>query len=293
MTGREQKGGQSVYIQYRMDFLTFPIRSDRLTMTAAVTDRVFKTKSAFQEIEIVETDVFGKALLLDGHIQLTEFDEAAYHESLVQIPLLSLSSPKSALVVGGGDGGVIRELCRCPDLEQIDMVEIDEEVVKASIQHLPGLSAGAFSDPRVHLHIADAFPFVKKAQNAYDLIVVDSTDTYEEEDGALSEALFTNEFYRDCLNALKPGDIVVTQADNPVFCPYSLEAVESAFKEVFPHGGSYTGLVPSFGGYSAFCWGGTLTGLASDWPAGRSESLGLKYLNQETYRLAFSSLKFS
>lgn len=261
-------------------------------MTAAVTKRLFKTKTEFQEIEIVETDAFGRALLLDGHIQLTEFDEAAYHESLVQIPLLNLTEPKSALVVGGGDGGVVRELCRCSSLTRIDMVEIDGGVVQASREWLPSVSAGAFDDPRVNLHIADAFPFVKQAEAAYDLIVVDSTDTYEEEDGAISEALFTAEFYRDCRRALKPGGLVVTQADNPVFCPYSLEAIQSAFAEAFRHSGSYIGLVPSFGGVSAYCWGGELTSLAEEWPSTAYAPDGLKHLDGDSYRFAFSRLRF-
>ena len=113
-----------------MPHLDFPVRGDRLSMSVRIRDRVFQRITEFQHIEIVDTDVFGKVLLLDGHIQLTEFDERAYHEALVQVPLLSLATPRSALVIGGGDGGVVREICRHASIEQIDMVEIDAGVVR-------------------------------------------------------------------------------------------------------------------------------------------------------------------
>src|SRR5437016_3483304 len=112
-----------------MESITIPIRGDKLAMLVAVTDRVHRRKTRFQEIDIVDTEVFGRMLLLDGHVQLCTFDEHAYHEALVQIPMLSLEDPKRALVVGGGDGGVIRELCRHRGLEAIDMVEIDQGVI--------------------------------------------------------------------------------------------------------------------------------------------------------------------
>lgn len=275
-----------------MDRLTYPIRGRKMEVSLAVERVLADVKSPFQRIEIVETDVFGRALLLDRHIQLTEFDEAAYHECLVQIPLLNLPNAESALIIGGGDGGALRKLTRCPSLTQIDMVEIDGLVIETCRQHLPGLSAGGFDDPRLNLHIADAFPFVKEHPASYDLIIADSTDTYEGEDGAISEALFTETFYRDCLAALKPGGLVVTQADNPVICPYSVDAIVDEFKKVFPQVGSYNGLVPSFGGYSAFVWGGNGAMLSPTWPRG-AHNQTFKYLNESTYNLAFTPLRFS
>lgn len=272
--------------------LTFPIRSDKLSMSVSATSHLASVRSEFQQIDVYETDVFGRVLLLDGHVQLAEFDERAYHEALVWIPLLNVPDPKSALVVGGGDGGVIRELCKHPALERIDMVEIDSEVVRVSREFLPAVSDGAFEDPRVQLHIADAFEFVRNAKQSYDLIVIDCTDVYEEEDGELSERLFTTEFYQDVLARLSPNGMAVTQGDNPVFCPYSLEEISTLFGSVFPNIGSYWALVPSFGGVSAFCWGSRSTNLAADipsiWP-----SVGLQYLHPTTYRFAQSELPFA
>jgi spermidine synthase len=262
-------------------------------MSFSITKTVFDAKTEFQQVTIVESEVFGKTLLLDGHIQLTDFDERAYHEALVQIPALNLPQLKSALVIGGGDGGVIRELCRHDGIEHIDMVEIDRGVVEACKQHMPNLSGGAFNDSRVHLHITDAFPFVKNAQREYDLIVVDSTDTYEDEEGEISEMLWTEGFYGDLLRLLSPGGIVVTQADNHVYCPYSSEEVLDLFGKVFDTKGFYYALVPSFGGYSGFVWGSKGTQPTEIWRADFGTDLDLRYLNARTYNLAFTELQFS
>ncbi len=270
------------------EFLKFPIRSDKLAVQVQASHHLLHRKTEFQTIDIYETETFGRILLLDGHVQLAEFDEHAYHEALVQIPLMAVPNPASALVVGGGDGGVIRELCRNQSLSRIDMVEIDRGVIEASQEFLPGLSAGAFADPRVHVYVEDAFPFVKDSQDRYDLIVVDSTDTYEEEEGALSEMLFTAEFYNDCKRILTPGGFVVTQADNPVFCPYSLASIVQLFQTVFPKLGSYQALVPSFGGFSAFVWGSTGVEAQTTFRA----LDGWHYLNPTTYDLAFAQLRF-
>ena len=267
--------------------LVFPIRGDKISLNVQVREHLFSGRSEFQQIDIYDSEVFGRMLLLDGHIQLTEFDEHAYHESLVQIPLMGLESPRSALVVGGGDGGVVRELCRSSSLERIDLVEIDRMVIEAVSAHMPSLPEGCFSDPRVTVHVADAFAFVKSAVGVYDLIVVDSTDTYEGETGALSEMLFTSEFYSDCRSLLAPRGLIVTQADNLVFCPYSMKAIVDLFGSVFPVTGTYQGLVPSFGGYSGFVWGSVGGSLPSDYRPG-----AFRYLTPEVYGFAFSRLGF-
>ncbi|CAN5436102.1 polyamine aminopropyltransferase [soil metagenome] len=268
-----------------------PIRGDRLSMNVGVREHLVSRTTEFQTIDVYETEILGRALLLDGHIQLTTFDERAYHECLVQIPMLSLPNARRALVIGGGDGGVLRELVKWPNLERIDMVEIDRGVIEVSQDHLPSVSDGAFENPRVNLTIGDAFEFVKTATEPYDLVVSDSTDVYEGEEGNLSEMLFTEGFYRDIRRLLAPGGIVVTQADNSVFCPYSLEAISAEFGRVFPFVGSYFGLVPSFGGYSGFCFASEETRLRQDFqpPA----YLDLVYLNETTYQLALNPPKFS
>lgn len=273
-------------------FLTMPIRSDKLTVTLKIRSVAHQSVTPFQEVTIADTEVFGRALLLDGHIQLTEFDERAYHECLVQIPLLSVAQPRRALIVGGGDGGVLREVVRHAAIERVDMVEIDEGVIAACREHLPFLASGAFDDPRLRLTIGDAFGYVKSAIGPYDLIVVDATDRYEDETGALSENLFTKAFYEDLLRLLAPDGFVVSQADNNVICPEMTEAALSEFRAVFPRSGFYQGLVPSFGGYSGFIWGSRGAAPKFEYEAERFRALGLAHLSQGVLALALDPPRF-
>jgi spermidine synthase len=157
-------------------------------------------------------------------------------------------------------------------------------VIDACREHLPSLSAGAFDDPRLQVHIADAFPFVQAEHEPYDLIVLDSTDTYEEESGEISEMLFTRGFYQDCLRLLSADGMAVTQADNLVFCPYSLAAIRAEYAAVFPRVGSYQAIVPAFGGFSGYCWASRGAGPAPSMPP---TDLHLRYLNPATWSYAF------
>lgn len=262
-------------------------------MRVQIREVLAEVRTPFQNIRIVDTECFGKILLLDGHVQLASLDERAYHEALVHIPLLSLNEPKRALVVGGGDGGVLRELVKHESLQTIDMVEIDVEVVETCLRHLPELSNGAFEDPRVSLHIADAFGFMKEVGEPYDFMVLDITDVYEGEDGALSEQLFTREFYDDCRQALKPDGMLVTQADNHVFCPYSMEGIFAALQPHFERLGFFQALVPSFGGYSAYVWASQKTSVEMEFPKMKAARLDLAYLSETTWRLAGEKLPFA
>lgn len=269
--------------------LYIPTRSDKLGLQVEVRSTVVDRQTEFQRVQVVDTTTLGRVLLLDGHVQLSEIDEHAYHESLVHIPLCSVAAPRRALVVGGGDGGVLREVCRHGSIEQVDMVEIDPGVIDVCREAMPFVSAGSFDDRRVRLHIGDAFAFVKAATEPYDLIVVDCTDVYEEEDEALSMDLFTPEFYADLKRLLAPGGFVVSQADNLVFCPYSTDGAVAKFRSVFRNVGTYWCLVPSFGGFSGFVWGSD-TAMVS--PEYRCDLSGLRYLDETTYSLAMREVPF-
>lgn len=271
--------------------LDFPIRSDKLRMVTEITETLCDVMSSYQRIEVVETPCLGRMLLLDRHVQLAQVDEAAYHEALVLIPLLSIQNPKRALVIGGGDGGVLRELCRSESLQEIYMLEIDDEVVTQCRLHLPDLSNGAFEDPRVRLVIGDAFQEIKRLEGQFDLIITDVTDVYEEEDESLSERIFTLDFYRDLNDRLTEGGFVVTQADNTLFCPYSLEGILTDFSQAFSAVGSYWSVIPSFGGLSGFAWGSRSATLAKSMP--ESAPKGMKYLNSATWNLAQIDLPFA
>lgn len=270
--------------------LTFPIRSTKLSMNVEVRSHLAHRTTPFQVIDVYDTFAFGKVLFLDGHVQLSELDEHAYHESLVHIPLLNVGpSARRALVVGGGDGGVLRELVKHP-LEAIHMVEIDQGVIDVCREQMPEVSGGAFDDPRVEVFVEDAFPFVKQAEGEYDLIVMDSTDVYEEEEGGLSQQLWTPDFYTDLSRLLAHGGFLVTQADNLLFCPYSLNGVLHTFSQVFPTTGSYWASVPSFGGYSGYAWASKGSRLASALPV---TGLPLRYLDATTYAMATQPLPFA
>lgn len=271
------------------DTLSYPIRSDKFRYEVKIKSVLHRSQTEFQTIEIFDTECFGRMLLLDGHIQLAELDERAYHECLVHIPLLSIENPKRALVIGGGDGGVLRELLKHAGLE-IDMVEIDSGVIDAARAQLPFLNEGCFESPRVNLYLQDAFPFVKdRTKGPYDLIVMDSTDTYEGEEGEISAMLFTQEFFRDCAALLSKDGFLVTQADNPIFCPYSLKEISAHYGAVLPKVGSYCANVPSFGGASAYCWASNAAEINTVWI---ENDLELQYLNRTTHMLAFQDLPF-
>lgn len=249
-------------------------------------------RSEFQQIEIFQTPAFGKALLLDRHIQLTELDERAYHESLAQVPLLNACHARRVLVVGGGDGGVLREVLKHPSVQHVDLVEIDREVIELCRRHMPFLNKGAFEDPRTKVSVRDAFDFVQEDHAPYDLVVVDATDFYEGEDGAISEQLFTEPFYRRLSELLSEQGIVVTQADNHIFCPYSLESIRAKFKSAFPTVGAYFAVVPSFGGFSAFCWGSKGRSMSDKWPCPTGAGVELAYLNEHSYNFGQTHLPF-
>ncbi|ARU41646.1 hypothetical protein CCB80_11040 [Armatimonadetes bacterium Uphvl-Ar1] len=273
-----------------MQHLTFPIRSDKVTMTVAISEHIVSATSPFQTIDIYQSTELGRMLFLDGHVQLAEFDEHAYHESFAHIPLSGMDKPQSALIVGGGDGALLRELCRHESFTTIHMVEIDEMVVDTCQTHYPELNNGAFQDPRATIFFEDAFAFVKNPPQKYDAIYIDATDVYEEEDGSLSEQLFTETFYQDCAKALTENGICVTQADNPVYCPYSAGPILTQFEKAFGKAGFYWCQVPSFGGYSGFVWGSP--NHHPDPVRKLSANLQLKYLNDLNYALALSPIPF-
>ena len=274
-------------------FLEYPIRGDRFAHRVAVQEHVASFTSPFQTIDLVRSDAFGQMLLLDGHIQLTELDEGLYHAGLVNVPLANLAAPRRALVIGGGDGGAIRQLMTDISLEQVEMVEIDEGVINVTKENWPALAGNAWDDPRLHLTIGDAFPYVKETQNQYDLVVVDSTDTYEDEEGELSEALFTAAFYRDLARILNPGGLVVTQSDNALFCPYGRENTVAQLGEVFPVVQTYHLAIPSFGGPSAYVvasHGVRLANRAED--VRRPDQLAQAGIASAIYDAAFAELPY-
>ncbi len=199
-------------------------------------------ESQFQKIDILETTHHGRMLLLDGIIMTTEFDEAGYHEMISHVALFAHKNPRRVLVVGGGDGGTVREVLRHPSVEEVHMCEIDRRVVEVCEEHMPAL-AGRLRDPRVELIYKDGVAWVEDHPDTYDAILVDSTDPV-----GIAENLFKYPFYESCHKALKEDGILVTQAENPLLHGSIIRDLISHGKKLFPiHRYFYTA-VPTYPG---------------------------------------------
>ena len=196
--------------------------------TIEVKECLCSRQSKFQKIEIFETVKLGRLLLLDGIIQLTDSDEFVYHEMLANLPFYAhVGVPRRALVIGGGDGGVLRELGRHPELEKIDICEIDAEVIAAAKEFLPRTACG-YDDPRVTVFVADGSEFIREHKGEYDLVIVDSTDP-----GGPGEPLFGAEFYANLNKALRPGGVIATQSESPFLLPEVVRNLNVAAKRNF------------------------------------------------------------
>lgn len=203
-------------------------------------------------IGLYQSAALGRVLTLDGVVQTTEADEFVYHEMLTHVPLFAHGLAKRVLVVGGGDGGMLREIVKHKEVEKITLVEIDKNVVDFSKEHLPKLSDGAFDDERVEVAIEDGARYVSRfKRKTFDVIIVDSTDPQ-----GPGETLYTSEFYQNCKERLGKGGILVTQNGVPFFQPDELKQTMAAFKKLFEDWTAYTAAVPTYyGGLMAFGWG--------------------------------------
>ncbi len=180
-------------------------------MSIRVDKQLHSEQSEYQRIDVFESEEFGRFLTLDGIMMLTEKDEFIYHEMITHVAMASNPDIRNVLVIGAGDGGTVRELTRYDSLANIDMVEIDERVVEVSREYLPK-TACRLDDPRVHIFYDDGLRFVRRHENEYDLIIVDSTDPF-----GPGEGLFTSEFYGNCFNALTENGILVNQHESPYY----------------------------------------------------------------------------
>lgn len=213
--------------------VNFSIKVDR---------QIYSGRSEFQRIDVFESDEFGRFLTLDGYMMLTEKDEFIYHEMITHVPMAVHPNVRDVLVIGAGDGGVIRELARYDGIQHIDLVEIDELVVEVCKRYLPK-TACRLDDPRVHAHYEDGVRFVRSCENQYDLIIVDSTDPF-----GPGEGLFTKEFYGSCYKALREDGIMVNQHESP-FYKEDAAAMQQAHRRIaqsFPVCRVYQAHIPTY-----------------------------------------------
>ena len=214
-------------------------------------DRVlFDSKTEQQKLIIFENAQFGRVMMLDGATQLATKDEFTYHEMMAHVPLFAHGRAKKALIVGGGDGGVLREALKHHELEQVTLCEIDSSVIDLCRQYLPEVSAGAYDDPRAKIVIADGAEFLAGTEERFDVIMVNSTDPI-----GPGVVLFTREFYADCRRAMKKGGILVTQNGLPFLQGPQLKQSVDYFRELFDDAFAYLATTPSFvGGPLSFGW---------------------------------------
>ena len=214
-------------------------------------DRVlFDSETEHQHLVIFENADFGRVMMLDGVVQLSTRDEFVYHEMMAHVPLFAHGKAKRVLIVGGGDGGVLREVLKHPEVKSATLCEIDRSVIDLAREHFPDVSAGAFDDNRTHVVIADGTKFVRETDERFDMIMVDSTDPIGP--GAV---LFTKEFYTDSRGALSPGGILVTQNGLPFLQASELKQSVGYFRDLFDDAFAYLATTPSyFGGSMSFGW---------------------------------------
>jgi len=215
-------------------------------------DRVLhEVRTEHQHLIIFENARMGRVMALDGVVQTTEADEFIYHEMLTHVPILAHGLARRVLIVGGGDGGILREVCKHRSVEQITMVEIDETVVQLCKALLPNHSSGAFEDPRLSLVIEDGMRFVADCEEKFDVIISDSTDPV-----GPGEVLFSENFYQACRRCLNEGGILAAQNGTPFLQLGEVQTTARRMHGLFADWHFYQAAVPTYiGGAMTFAWG--------------------------------------
>lgn len=262
-------------------------------LTYTVTQVYESFESPFQTIEVFEAKDWGTVLALGGVTNVTDRDESPYHELLAHVPLLCHPEPKRVLIIGGGDGGTLREVLRHPSVEEAVLVDIDGEVIRCARQYFPGLAV-ALDHPKANVIVGDGLAYVQDAAAAgerFDVILVDSTDPV---DAAVE--LFTEAFYTDCYRLLGERGILVPQSDSPAFNIDRVVAINDKLGRVFKHATPYFGQCMAYPGgfwtFTAATDGAEPTG--EEDIAARIEALDgeLRYLNAAMFRAAFAQPEY-
>lgn len=220
-----------------------PYGKEGIKISVLVSETLLDEKSEYGHIQVFDTAFFGKMLVIDGIIQTTVYDEFIYHEMMVILPSLRIEKPQSVLIIGGGDGGATKQALRVKSLKNIVMAEIDTTVIDVSQEFLPEISGGAFDDPRVELIIQDGAEYIRKHKAEFDLVVLDSTDPVP---GSPAEYLFSEEFYHEVKDALKPGGAVALHGGSITFQPAEVTTLIQRLKRVFKYVDLYPAIVPAY-----------------------------------------------
>lgn len=255
-----------------------------------ISQKLVDEQTDFQHIEVYQTEYFGKTLVLDGIIQLTELDNIGYHEMITHVPMLAVagarnSGPKRVLIVGGGDGGSLQQVLRYPSVEEAVVCELDRRVVEVSRKHFD-FFGDPWSDPRAKLVIQDAFEYLKEQEGSFDVIVSDTTDPV-----GMAERLFSEEFYQLMFRALTPGGAIATQCEQMFFDSGLIKDIFTYVKNLSRNPAYYHALIPTYpGGGIGFMYVSDTPwtqGLEAAYPPGQNN-----YINPEVHRAAFALPEF-
>ena len=257
----------------------------RFSMKASV--QVASKKSAVQQIDILDTPAYGRVLVLDGGLMTTEKDEFIYHEMITHVPMAVNPNVKNVLVIGGGDGGTVRELTKYKRIQSIDLVEVDKDVVLLAKKYLP-FTSSKLKDKRVSVWFEEGLRYVRGKKAEYDLIIVDSSDPY-----GPAEGLFTREFYGTCFKALRDDGILINQHESPFYYVHQ-RSVRDAHRHIaveFPVSTVYQCHIPSYpSGHWLFGFASKKYHPIEDLDAVRWNKLGIRtrYYNTDLHRGAFA-----
>ena len=253
-------------------------------------DRIlFESRTEHQHLVIFHNAKFGRVMALDGVVQTTEKDEFIYHEMMTHVPCFAHGNVSSVLIVGGGDGGMLREVCRHRSIKSITQVEIDQAVVDMAIQYLPGHSQGAYDDPRLNLVIADGMDFIRETEDKFDVIISDSTDPI-----GPGEVLFTEDFYSSSRTCLNEGGVLVTQNGVAFMQLDEVRTTAARLAPLFRDTTFYSAAVPTYiGGIMTFAWATDAPGLRNiplSELEGRFKAADIKtrYYNPEIHLASFA-----
>ncbi|MFD0621164.1 polyamine aminopropyltransferase [Paenibacillus sp. GCM10027629] len=261
-------------------------QTESFGITAKVKETFVTEKTDFQDLAMIDTEEFGRMLVLDGMVMTTIKDEFVYHEMVAHPALYTHPNPKHVLVVGGGDGGVIREVLKHPQVEKAVLVEIDGKVIEYSKKYLPEI-AGELDNPRVEVIVGDGFMHIHEAKDKYDVVMVDSTEPV-----GPAAPLFERGFYQGIFEALKEDGIFVAQTDNPWFKADLIQKVNKDVKEIFPIVRVFAANVPT---YPSGLWTFTMGSKKYD-PLEVDETqipeIDTKYYSPRLHKAAFALPKF-
>jgi spermidine synthase len=296
MSSMRQKASEWVNPGFYTRNVWFTDKDENQALSLRFTGEVFyDVQSPFQRVRILESYKYGKMLALDDMVMTTIEDEFHYHEMISHPSMFTHGNAKNVLVIGGGDGGTVREILKHDSVEKVTMVEIDGEVIKACKEHLPQIAA-AFDNPKLELLVADGIDFIKKAQaESYDIIIVDGSDPV-----GPAEGLFSVEFYTNCYNALKKDGILVAQGESPKFNDKAFAELNHTLQDIFGKDKAPVSLffVPTYPtGMWSFQYGikGDLNPKTIDKDATIDsfvEEKGLRYYNADVHRGSFATPNF-